>query len=51
MHMRATAICNFQISYRPRTAVIYGRCVVVGVVVVVVVVVLKIRPYGGPCHP
>eukprot|EP01048_Picozoa_sp_COSAG05_P012629 COSAG05_NODE_1281_length_5287_cov_51.775636_3_plen_150_part_00 len=28
LHMRATAIpvCNLQISYRPRTAVIYGRC-------------------------
>ena len=25
--MRAKAICNFEISYRPRTAVIYGRCV------------------------
>ena len=26
MHMRAKSICGFQISYRPRTAVIYGRC-------------------------
>ena len=25
MHMRAKAICNFQISYRPHTAVIYAR--------------------------
>ena len=25
MHMRAKAICDFQISYRPRTAVIYAR--------------------------
>ena len=30
MHMRAKAICNFQISYRPRTAVIYGRCGSIG---------------------
>ena len=26
MHMRAKSMCNFQIFYRPRTAVIYGRC-------------------------
>ena len=26
MHMRAKTICIFQIYYRPRTAVIYGRC-------------------------
>ena len=26
MRLRAKAVCNFQTSYRPRTAVIYGRC-------------------------
>ena len=26
MHMRTKTICIFQIYYRPRTAVIYGRC-------------------------